>query len=141
MNQLKNIVELNMGDWSDDGHGKTQSLIIQTNLTTTQISAAFDKGVKKIGLDITKCCINYEDNSLTKEQLEALKEAGWNLDNCWSYKYAKDTKQLDEEDSFSLSPDEFVAIYIFTIQQGSSKFEYKKLDTKQINIGGYGLFY
>lgn len=140
MAELKYIVELEMGDWSGDGHSQTQSLHIRTNLTAKQIETAFKKGAKKVGLDITKCCKDYEDGNLTKEQLEVLKKAGWDPENCWNYNYAKENDQLDDEESFGISTDEFADIYIFTVQQGNPLFQHEELEAERIDIGGYGLF-
>lgn len=141
MAELQYVIELEMGDWSGDGHSQTQSLHIRTNLTAKQIEAAFKKGARKIGLDITKCCEDYEDSSLTKDQFEILRKAGWDPENCWNYNYAKENGQLDDDDSFSLSTDEFADIYIFTVQQGNSDFEHEELNKERIDIGGYGLFH
>lgn len=140
MNNLTNVVELLMGDPSGDGHGRARSFYIRTNLTIKQIEAAFKKGAKKVGLDISKCCEDYEDGSLTKEQLEILKEAGWDPENCWNYKYAKEHGQLDLDESFSLSTDEFADIYIFTVYQGNQNFEHEELNSEQIDIDEYRLF-
>lgn len=140
MNNLTNIVELLMGDWSGDGHSQAKSLHFRTNLTAEEIEVAFKTGANKVGLNITKCCEEYEDSYLTKEQFETLKEAGWDPENCWSYNYAKEHGLLDLDDAFKLSTDEFADIYIFTTYQGNPDFEYEKLNSEQIDIGGYGLF-
>jgi hypothetical protein len=140
MTELKYIVELLMGDPSGDGHDKHTTIHIRSNLSAEQIEIAFRKGTNKIQLDITQCCADYEDNSLTKKQFEILKQAGWDPENCWNYNYAKEHGQLDDDDSFSLSTDEFANIYVFTVQKGDSSFEYERLSFECIDIGGYGLF-
>lgn len=45
----KYIVELIVGDWSNDGHGQTDVTVIESNLTPSEVKAAYSLGVDKCG--------------------------------------------------------------------------------------------
>ena len=36
---LDNIITMVIGDWSNDGHGRTTTLVFKSNLTTGQVEA------------------------------------------------------------------------------------------------------
>ena len=122
---MNNVTNLVIGDWSDDGHGKTATITIKSNLTSKGIEKAFKVGAKKIGVDITSLCEDYEDYGLPDEAIAKLKKAGY---------------EGDEEEGFlEAGYESFAAIYLFTVKIGDPSFEYKEVDGKNINIGGYGL--
>ena len=119
---MNNTINLVIGDWSHDGHEKTETVTVSSNLTIKEIEKAFKIGVNKLGFDITKCCEDYEDHVLPKKANDALKKAGF--------------KGVDEEGYFY---ETFADIYLFTVKQGDDSFKYKIVTNQTINIGGYGL--
>lgn len=45
-----NIFKLDLGDWSDDGHGKTETFYIQTDATLEEIQLAYVAGCNTHGI-------------------------------------------------------------------------------------------
>ena len=45
-----NTIRLIIGDWSDDGHGKTSTELISCNRTADELAAAFIIGCEKVGV-------------------------------------------------------------------------------------------
>jgi hypothetical protein len=76
-----NNITVTMGDWSSDGHGKTESVVISTNLTSEEIEAGYKAGTKIIGKSfIDKYCENYEDSSMSFHAAEPFEKAGIKFD-------------------------------------------------------------
>lgn len=148
MNNFPHSTTLVLGDWSDDGHGKTDIFIINSNLDSEEILAAYKKASKKLGFKfMDDVCADYEDNSIPIDYLKKLIESGLQLDQVFTsdYDLKRAKKVLEDEDSeenVSLWTDSYTAIFLFIVKLGNPEFEYKIVedDTDRINIGGYGLF-
>ena len=121
-----------LGDWSDDGHGKTSLRAINSNLSLKQIENAYTKGSTIVGFDlVNEVCCEYEDASFPKSSYDSLVNRG--------FKYEFDDTP-DEDDKYHLSYDDFTHIYLFVVKLGNPKFEHSILNDSSIKIGGYGLF-
>lgn len=118
MNKFKIVI----GDWSNDGHGRTDDYIISTNLSSKEIDAAYKKAVKFIGIDmVEELCRDY-NGDITKEQIEIFAAHGIEIE-----------EYMDR--------DTFLWLWGEYIKLGNSDFEYKMAeDVESIEIGGYGLF-
>jgi len=58
--------KLILGDWSDDGHGKTETFIVESNKPVDEAREAYFEAVKKTGIDFgEQVCRDYEDNTWT----------------------------------------------------------------------------
>lgn len=124
------VVNLIVGDWSDDGHGKTETYAIESNIERNEITHAYNKALKqnpKLN-DFEQLCEGYEDSSIPEEFLDELKRLGYQAP-AWM------------EKELRISRDEFVDIYLFIVKVGNPAFEYSKVRANEINIGGYGLFW
>jgi len=129
MNNIHNIMS---GDWSNDGHGMTQSIIIRSNLTKEQIEQAYKEGIEIIGFDFKEdYCREYEDDFLPNEIIEKLKLHGIYVN------FESDNKG----DGVHINPDEYTELYLKICQLGDSDFKYTIIKTPEVHIGGYGLFY
>lgn len=119
-------IELVLGDWSDDGHGKTLSTWFKTNLDQEQIEQAYQLGVIKIGVsicdDIAK---EYQDSQISEEDAQKFVDAGFTY-------YPLGPNLIQEQ---------FLELYLFTVKTGNPEFRYYEQKSKSINIGGYGLFW
>lgn len=136
MNELKkHNITIVVGDWSRDGHGMTETFSISSSLDRMKISEAYKKGVTKLGFSISECCQNYEDPYLDDTNVKLLEAAGFDLTSLDAF------DPESEETLFSLLPDDFNNIYLFTVKLGDPSFEWEIIDSNRINIGGYGLFY
>jgi hypothetical protein len=69
-----------IGDWSDDGHGKTETFIVDmANLSAKEMQANYDANVKKFGFDPKKVCEEYQDSEFPLEYIHALVTDGLKL--------------------------------------------------------------
>lgn len=129
---LDNVIVLTVGDWSGDGHNMTASRAIKTNLTPKELEKAFDKGVKKSGMDITCTCEDCEDSHISLDM--------------WNYFHSRGIKGdladiYEDEDRVIINVDTYFDIYLKTCEIGNPDFKYEiTKDKNTINIGGYGLF-
>ena len=66
-----------LGDWSDDGHGKTDKILLESNKPVEEVQEAYRNSCKLMKIDFHDhddgICVNYEQNSLTVEQVNVLK--------------------------------------------------------------------
>lgn len=139
MSEPDKIISLVMGDWSGDGHSKTDTVVIKSNLTVPEITKAYKKASKKLGFDLIKeVAADYQDNNLSKDNMQALIKNG----------FSGELEDDEEEDNggkggYFLWTDSFLDIYLFIVKLGDPNFEYAILQGElnpSINIGGYGLY-
>ena len=129
--------KLVMGDWSDDGHGKTEDIVIKSNLTSKQLEAAYNKGVKKLGFDFAEvCCADYEDSEVPEEYQEKLLKAGF-ADYLPEDQLEGGGNWFDD-----FYTDSYVWVWMFIAYLGDPKLVWEKAkEVNSINIGGYGFFH
>lgn len=129
---MKNKIDLVIGDWSDDGHGKLEIIKISSNLSLREIQTAYNKGKKIVKFDpIENLCSDYEDRQFFAKDLQLLKKFGF------SKEY-----ELNVEDEIMLNREDFTEIVLFVVSLGNKEFKYEfEIDDDRWNIGGYGLFY
>lgn len=73
-------VQLVVGDWSGDGHNRTDSVSVLVNCSTEQLQEAYKKGSKKLKFDLTKeAAVEYEDNKLPMPWLSSAMRISWRL--------------------------------------------------------------
>lgn len=144
---LTNTISLRMGDWSDDGHGKTEIVTIKTNLTFAQLNKAYSAGVKKVGFDLTdETARDYEEPWMYVEHWRCLERVGMTLKQLFDndkYELKEAQEALDsKDDHFSIYLDAFTRAWLFIAKQGDPTFDHEVVENDQsiIEIGGYGLF-
>lgn len=123
-------IKLVVGDWSKDGHEKSEDIYIESNLSIKDLTKAYKKGVSIVGLDVqSEVAANYQDSNISKKDLDKLINAGLEI-------------ELDEDgDEFYLDENSYSEIWLFVAKLGNPAFEYSFLEAEeQLNIGGYGLF-
>lgn len=70
-------VRFQIGDWSDDGHGKCDSFIVDFHVhDLNRIREAHYKAKEVLGFDIGDLCARYEESTIEGEKLERLFEIG-----------------------------------------------------------------
>ena len=131
---MNNVIKLVVGDWSNDGHGRTHSTSIRSSITNEEIQSAYELGVKNLGVSISTLCEEYEDSEIPSEARDVFVKAGYvptdfdpemdTVEQCLEY----------------IDPEAFVELYLFTVKQGNSEFTFEFIESDDINIGGYGLF-
>lgn len=131
--KLKHVIKLVVGDYSSEGHGQTDSIVIRSNLTNKEMVEAKVIGAKKIDFKFDKFCKDYEDNVIPFKEFKKLIDAGIIKEMGWY-------ESKEEEDLYA-DPDTFADIFLFLVKLGNEKFEYKISNADSvINIGGYGLY-
>ena len=132
------IVNLVVGDWSADGHGKTDTFSIKTTFSVADVELAYLQGAQKLGHDIRKsCCQNYEDSCIPIDIMNSLFEHGFDKN---SLERSSDFEE-EEYDGFPINQEDWVKIFLFTCKLGDPNFKYSYVKGCTLNIGGYGFFY
>lgn len=147
--------ELPIGDWSGDGHGKTEVYYIESNQPVEQVRELYFQACDKIGFSLdgsylqTELTPNagYQDYTFSKETLQALLDFGVKLDD-------NDIDYIIQQESTD-GTELLCDIILKFIQTQDESLELKKLnrdeypqfqfygyDKKNRHIGyfGYGLF-
>jgi hypothetical protein len=80
--ELPYTFKYTIGDWSDDGHGKTDVLQIRSNHTIEKITEAYNKSRKTTGIDfVYEVASDYQDRTYPVEKFLDL---GLDRDTaCW----------------------------------------------------------
>lgn len=127
-----NRISLLMGDGSKDGHGETESLLIEVNVTRKKLEKAYKKGARKLGYDFeVKAASEYGKRKLTKKVFKKLKELGWPVPAGF------------ERCGLLLDTDTYADIWIFLAKLGNPELEvYVQTPdgVDELPIGGYALF-
>lgn len=125
------LIELIVGDWGGDGHEKSKSYYIYSNLSKKDIDESLKLAKNKLTFDIRDLCREYEDYGIQAKYASKLSEFNFKFDN----------DNIYDDGSVGLVPQTFVDIYLFSIKLGNDNFEYTLLKPDEIiHIGGYGLF-
>lgn len=79
---MSNIFKVNIGDWSDDGHGRNEVFVIASTKSNEEVQVAFKTAAQKIGVLSTDVhprfliADDYEDSTLSDKHAEMLTNAG-----------------------------------------------------------------
>lgn len=129
---------MSIGDWSDDGHGKHEDFIIESNHPVDVVREAHFRIKEVTGIDIEDFCCDYEDSSVPKEIENKLKDMGFEFEYAGTT-YAK----------------EMALLWMFLLQKANPELELKIINDdipnlhfygcdkkrRHISFVGYGLFY
>ena len=132
---LPHMINLVMGDWSGDGHSKTETVTILSNIDKRALEKAYKAGAKKTGVDFeNEVAEEYEDNTISAEVVEKLAKHGFKIED-----YSEDEDPSDG--TYGLWTDGYSLAWLFVAQVGNPNFKYEVItdDSPNINIGGYGL--
>ena len=124
------IIVLTVGDWSNDGHGRSADVTIRCSHNVNDLEDAYKKGCKILGFDVEdEIARNYEDNILHKHHFEAFKRHGleWNWDG-------------DDGEEIYLDANAYAELWLFAAKLGNKDLTYEVMSPDGINIGGYGIF-
>lgn len=127
------MINLVVGDWSDDGHGRTHTVTVESNFDVARLGKAFKAGTKKLKFNIAEHCQDYEDGSISDRFAAALTKHGFDLTEMFSYD--------GPDEPINLSPSDFADIWLFTAELGGGKkLRLKIVEPDDIHVGGYGCF-
>lgn len=138
--------EIIIGDWSGDGHGRTEKFIINCSHPASAMNDSYLTFCNQTNLSLHQnkkykvLLEEYEDNKILAADLEKLKQAGINLDFLETCDYIDGDVQLWD-------PKKVVYLMMAMIKIHLPKFEYKIVEPKQFHLGknksgyvGYGIF-
>lgn len=76
MAELNHVIEIEVGDWSKDGHNQSDTFLFKSNYSGNEIDQAF-KCLKKVKqIDFKNICRNYEDSEIENGVVNKLIEMG-----------------------------------------------------------------
>lgn len=135
---------LTLGDWSDDGHGKYDKILVETNQPIDKIRQAYKDscklttvsfnhnedftGVKRDYLEVKKyrICSEYDNNSIPKESVEILSK----------YEGFSDLDFEDYKDELFVG-ESFVKFWFWFVKLSLPELEYAEINEKIPSINGY----
>lgn len=132
---LSLIFNLEVGDWSHDGHERTQDNLFISSHSAADINLAYRSAVELIGVDIVEdVCDDYEDNMVSPADAKRINAK---LDGILD---VLSTADSDNPDDYALDIDGFVKLYLAYIHLGNAAIQMVPVISTDIHIGGYGLF-
>lgn len=147
---------VNIGDWSDDGHGKTEEYVFGCNKPMKDVVSAFKKASKSLKLVIpTTIFEDYEDRSLTAKAYFEIFDSGYDMLHGFNEpkERARREKELPDETwedmlKYPQVDKEELALYILWFcQQGDSSLVFSQETADKLfgfsgiqDNAGYGLF-
>lgn len=144
----KTVFKLEIGDWSDDGHGKTKTAIFEVNRTIEDLREMYFVNKEVYG-DVLECyCSEYGESTITTEDIEEIEESGIKISD-------EMKEQAREKGETYVDADDMIDWFIQFMKLGNPSLELKQItqpqmptfhfygyDKKQRHIGffGYGTF-
>lgn len=129
------IITLEVGDWSNDGHGRSEKFAFGVNADCSVVRKAYKQGKEIVGIDIAELCKEYDDCVIPADIMQKLFDAGFTIDGWEDIDY-EDVKIND----YWCEPEVFCDIYIFICHKGNPELLFKPNFNDNITIGGYGLY-
>lgn len=124
------LYKVNIGDWSDDGHGKFETYVVDVDCSSETLKDNFDRAVKELGFSPFDIARGYEDNSMTIDQFDRLEDAGYSFDS---------RMEPDKYYYFIDGPEEMLEIIMFFVSYGSDEVIWRIISEDiPILAGGYG---
>lgn len=148
--------KISIGDWSNDGHGKYEDFIIESNVDYKEIIAAYKKACEASGVSLhegkgtskyTVLCSEYEQHAVPHDAFEKLATIGIKL---MEFCDCDHTQPYDEAGEYTGYPSGFVQLFLAMAKTQLPDFKYGLVDDDIITINqtdgfrefmGYGLFY
>ncbi len=145
-----------IGDWSGDGHEKSENFIFESNKDYKDVIQAYKKACELSGVALhgeasKKCtvlCSDYEENLFPHDAFDKLQKIGINL---MDFADCDHTQPYDEDGEYQAYSEGFVKLFLAMAKTQLPDFEYEivKDDLITINVHqdgfsefmGYGLFY
>jgi hypothetical protein len=128
---MEHKFKLIVGDWSNDGHGRSDTKICICSHSAGEVMGAHKKLVSK-GINLLSQCEDYEVSNLGKDFVEKLNEIGFDLSGF-----------VEFYDGYSyVNTTEWMKLYMELAKVEIPELEYKFINDglPSIDIGGYGLY-
>lgn len=125
-------IKFPIGDWSDDGHGKCETFIVESNRDVSEVREAHFACKERLGFEIGDICHKYGDSDIKSDLSQKLNKLGI-LDGI-----VFDMEQ-DFEKGIYLSPDEMVQIWLAILMHISPSMKLRIVDDDIPYINFYGV--
>ena len=135
---MEHTFKINIGDYSDDGHGKNKVVIVNSTKSVKDVLNAFISSGRKLGVVEDTVypefliAQNYEDTSLSNEYSEALRAAGIEFEDI-TFNDADE----DEEPQYHIDGVHAIVHLVMRIAQKELDFEYQIDDRTIPSFNGY----
>lgn len=140
--------KLELGDWSNDGHGKYETFVFESNKCVEELREIYFINCQKYGKLLETTCGDYNEYTIGSDASDEFKQIGINLDLDY------DEEMLIEERIYYVNQDNFIDLFIQFMKLDSidlqleltkdpvPTFHFYGFDEKNRHIGcfGYGLF-
>lgn len=126
-----------LGDWSNDGHGRTETYHYSSNYSGEEIESAYYRAVLKTGIDIKKSvAVKYDGPFLYTTEYDVLRELGYNMGDWAEEDILRKGKVYIEENT------DMVDMYMTLVKTELPDIVYELAndDAHTIRGMGYGLF-
>lgn len=141
----EHLFNMNLGDWSDDGHGKTETKTYSCNKPFEKVVAAYAKARSMLDYTVhpDKVFEDCDDHSLTEEVYFAIYDAGYDMLAGFNEQKERDRreKELPEErwgdilDCSQVDKEELGLYVLWFCQQGDPELVFS--DEKVGDLFGY----
>lgn len=138
MAELNHIIEIEVGDYSRDGHNMSDIMYIKSNYSGEEIDKSFERLKQKTEIDFQFICDDHEDNTIHEEDLEKFVKHGLltqeEIDEC-----------KEDSEYYVYSAKDLALFALDTLQKFDPEFKYEQYvpQTEQCNalLGiGYGCY-
>ena len=132
-------ITLLTGDPGGDGHEKTDSIMITSNLSPKELEEAFIRGEKVIGIDFANQFRDYESNQLPFEMIQKMSK---HFDTGYDIPEDIDSDDVNSSYDETLRSNDYTHLWLEIAKVGNPELVYEYCNTGyHLEIGGYGLFY
>ena len=76
MAELNHVIEIEVGDWSKDGHNQSDTFLFKSNYSGEEIDKGFERLKKEKKIDFQDICCDYEDSEIKNGVLTKLIKLG-----------------------------------------------------------------
>lgn len=135
-------INIVLGDWSDDGHGKTDKVLLEVNKTKVEMQNAYKNSCKTLGVSFNHnddftgiepqnpnrlIAVEYDDSRIPLEAFNILKENGFDLDFI----------NYSDKDFIYIGEREFVELLMRFIRFSLPGFEWEYVKDETEYFNGY----
>jgi len=127
------IFEINIGDWSDDGHGKTEEhrVAVPSEFTQEMIAENYKNNCKKYGITLEQPCGGYGDRNFPIDPLRKMVKDGLNPSIVKNVDKYGEMAEIYTNDFFDI----VCHMFFHGMPAG---FTWHEIKTQGILLGGYG---
>lgn len=117
---------MTIGDWSGDGHGKSEDFLISSNVPVDRVREAHFRIKEAAGIDIEDICSSYGEDEVDAETVEILKRMGFLFEN---------KSGMGER---ILSVEEMAKLWLFLLQKADDELELALIENDAPSLHFYG---